>query len=164
MPGSPKQCKLFQKHPPSRRLLRVMACGAATLPRDVASVPLALRKGPYLPVWRGKMSPAKMQERLIPLLPVGVEPAKPRALERQVWAALERRCEMEAEELQALGLGEKAAMWWAGLERARNNRQQAQADRKAEFKMHQYKTCQETARNFGEAKRLLGLLKNNAIR
>ena len=141
-----------------------MARGPAQLPRDLARVPLALREGPYLPVRRGKMSHAQLSARLIPLLPVGAEPAKPRALERQVWAALERRCEIEAEELQALGLGEKAAMWWAGLERARNNRQQAQADRKAEFKMHQYKTCQETARNFGEAKRLLGLLKNNAIR
>ena len=46
----------------------------------------------------------------------------PRHRER---GALERRCEIEAEELQALGLAEKAAMWWAGLERARNNRQQA---------------------------------------
>ena len=66
-----------------------------------------------------------MHERLIPLLPLGAEPAKDRALERQVWGALERRCEIEAEELQALGLAEKAAMWWPGLERARNNRQQA---------------------------------------
>ena len=76
MPASPIQTLLFQERPSSRQLLRVAARGAATLPRDVASVPLALRKGPYLPVWRGKMSPAKMHERLIPLLPLGSEPAK----------------------------------------------------------------------------------------
>ena len=162
MPASLVQCKLFQTHPPSRSLLRVMACGPATLPRDVASVPLALRKGPYLPVWRGKMSPAKMHERLIPLLPLGSEPAKDRALERQVWGALERRCEIEAEELQALGLGEKAAMRRAGLERARNKRQQAVQDRRDQFKMQQYKQSQRIAANFGEAKRLRQMLKNNA--
>ena len=164
MPDGPIQMLLFQRGLPSRQLQRVTARGPATLPRDVASVPLPLRKGPYLPVWRGKMSPAKMQERLIPLLPVGAEPAKYRALERQVWGALERRCEIEAEELQALGLAEKAAMWWAGLERARNNRQQAVADRKDEFKMQQYKQRQETAANFDAEKRLRGLLIANARR
>ena len=148
MPDGPIQMLLGQRGLPSRKLQRVTARGPATLPRDVASVPLALRKGPYLPVWRGEMSHQKMHQRLIPLLPLGAEPAKDRALERQVWGALERRCEIEAEELQALGLAEKAAMWWAGLERARNNRQQAVADRRDAFKMQQYKQSQETAKKF----------------
>ena len=162
MPASPKQLLLFQERPPSRELLRVTARGAATLPRDVASVPLPLRKGPYLPVWRGKMSPAKMQERLIPLLPVGAQPAKKRALERQVWGALVRRCESEAEELEALGLCEKAALWRDELERARLTRQQAVEDRRDAFKMYQYKQSQETAKNFPEAKRLRQMLIGNA--
>ena len=162
MPASPIQTLLFQERPSSRQLLRVTARGAATLPRDVASVPLPLRKGPYLPVWRGKMSPAKMQERLIPLLPVGAQPAKQRALERQVWGALVRRCESEAEELEALGLCEKAALWRDELERARLTRQQAVEDRRAAFKLSQYKQRQETAKNFSEAKRLRQMLIGNA--
>ena len=162
MPASPIQTLLFQERPSSRQLLRVAARGAATLPRDVASVPLPLRKGPYLPVWRGKMSPAKMQERLIPLLPVGAQPAKQRALERQVWGALVRRCESEAEELEALGLCEKAAKWRDGLELARQTRQQAVEDRRDAFKMYQYKQSQETAKNFPEAKRLRQMLIGNA--
>ena len=162
MPDGPIQMLLFQRGLPSRQLQRVTARGPATLPRDVASVPLPLRKGPYLPVWRGKMSPAKMQERLIPLLPVGAEPAKYRALERQVWGALERRCESEAEELEALGWCEKAAKWRDDLDRARLTRQQAVEDRRAAFKLSQYKQRQETAKNFPEAKRLRQMLIGNA--
>ena len=162
MPDGPIQMLLGQRGLPSRKLQRVTARGPATLPRDVASVPLPLRKGPYLPVWRGKMSPAKMQERLIPLFPVGAEPSKNRALERQVWGALERRCLSEAEELEALCLYEKAAMWRAGLERARQNRQQAVEDRRDAFRMQQYKKSQETAKNFNEAKRLRQMLIGSA--
>ena len=103
-----------------------------------------------------------MHERLIPLLPWGSEPAKDRALERQVWGALVRRCESEAEELEALGLCEKAAMWRAGLERARQNRQQAVEDRRDAFRMQQYKKSQETAKNFNEAKRLRQMLIGSA--
>ena len=117
-PGDKQQCLLGAERPPTRHARRIMGQGPATLPRALADLPLPSRRGPYLPIERGIARSAQRIARLTALLPVGASPAKPRALERQVWLALERRCVMEAEELQALGFSDKAHMWMAALHSA----------------------------------------------
>ena len=156
--GGAQQCLLGAERPATRTARRVMAQGPATLPRALANLPLARRSGPFLPLERGHTNGSQRMARLIALLPVGATPAKPRALERQVWQALERRCEMEVEELRALGLFAKAETWVAALHRQRAKRQQGVQERAATFRAKEFERSTVAANDWVNGKRLLDLL------
>ena len=156
--GESQQCLLGAERPPTSRARRIMGQGPATLPRALAVLPLTSRQGPYLPIDRGHTRGAQRIARLTELLPVGASPAKPRALERQVWLALERRCVMEAEELQALGLSEKAHMWMAALHRQREKRHRAVEERAATYRANEFERSTVAAKDWLQGKRLLDQL------
>ena len=157
-PGDKQQCLLGAERPPTRKARRIMSQGPATLPRALADLPLPSRRGPFLPIERGHTKGSQRIARLTALLPVGASPAKPRALERQVWLALERRCEMEAEELQALGFSTKADMWMATLHRQREKRQQAVQERAATYREKEFERSTVAAKDWLQGKRLLDQL------
>ena len=157
-PGDKQQCLLGAERPPTSHARRIMGQGPATLPRALADLPLPSRRGPYLPIDRGHTRGAQRIARLTALLPVGASPAKPRALERQVWLALERRCVMEAEELRALGFSDKAHMWMTALHRQREKRHQAVQERAATYRANEFERSTVAAKDWLQGKRLLDQL------
>ena len=159
--GGKQQCLLGAERPPTSKARRVMGQGPATLPRELASQPLPRRHEPYLPIERGHAKGAKRIARLTALLPVGAKPAKPRALERQVWQALEKRCEMEADELRVLGFSDKADTWMATLDCQREKRKQAVLERAATYRMNDFEKSTKAAKDWVLGQRLLQTLRGH---
>ena len=156
--GGMQQCLLGAEGAPTRTARRIMGQGLATLPRALAAVPLPRRSGPFLPLETGRTSGSQRIARLTALLPVGAIPAKPRALERQVWLALERRGLVEAEELRALGFDNKADTWIAALDSRRAERQQNVQERTASFRKKDFQRATKAAEQWLEGNRLRDLL------
>ena len=65
---------------------------------------------------------------------------------------------MEAEELQALGFSDKAAMWMATLHRQREKRQQAVQERAATYRENEFERSTVAAKDWLQGKRLLDQL------
>ena len=157
-PGDKQQCLLGAERPPTRKARRIMSQGPATLPRALADLPLIRRRGPFPPIESGHTRGPQRIARLTALLPVGATPAKPRALERQVWLALERRCLMEAEELRALGFSDKADTWIAELHSRRAKRQQGVQERASTYRANEFERSTLAAQHWLLGKRMLDQL------
>ena len=76
---------------------------------------------------------------------------------------MEKRCEMEADELRVLGFSDKADTWKATLDCQREKRKQAVLERAATYRTNDFEKSTKAAKDWVLGQRLLETLRGHPL-